>query len=72
MIDIKKEYWEDSYKRQENYMFYPKEETVKFINRFIRKRTGFDSYGSFLIERERGGGGQELLILGAELEGLQL
>ena len=69
MIDTKKQYWEDSYRRQENYMFYPKEETVKFINRFIRKRTGFDSYGAFLIDG--GGGGQGLLILGVELEGLQ-
>ncbi len=55
LIDTKKQYWEDSYKRQENYMFYPKEETVKFINRFIRKRTGFNSYSDFLIE---GGGGK--------------
>ena len=52
MVDIKKRYWEESYKRQENYMFYPKEETVKFINRFVRKRTGFNSYGDFMI---RGG-----------------
>lgn len=53
MKDIKKQFWEESYARQENHMFYPKEETVKFINRFIRKKTGINSYGEFLI----GGGG---------------
>lgn len=53
MQDIKKQYWEESYKRQENFMFYPKEESVKFLNRFIRKKIGFDSYGDFLL----GGGG---------------
>lgn len=54
MQDIKKQYWEESYKRQENFMFYPKEESVKFLNRFIRKKIGFNSYGEFLI----GGGGK--------------
>lgn len=52
-MDIKKKYWEESYQRQENFMFYPKEESVKFLNRFIRKKTGFNSYDRFLL---RGGG----------------
>lgn len=60
MLDIKKQCWEDSYKRGENYMFYPKEETVNFINRFIRKKTGSDSYGDFMI----GGGGIKALDFG--------
>ena len=38
MLDIKKEKWEESYSRGENFIFYPKEEVVKFINRFIKKR----------------------------------
>ncbi len=62
MLDIKKQCWEDSYKRGENYMFYPKEETVNFINRFIRKKTGSDSYGDFMI----GGGGLKPWILDVE------
>ena len=38
MLDIKKEKWEESYNRGENFIYYPKEEVVKFLNRFIRKR----------------------------------
>ncbi len=30
--------WEESYARQENFIFYPKEEYVKFLNRFVRKK----------------------------------
>ena len=33
MFDIKKKNWEESFSRGENFIFYPKEETVKFINR---------------------------------------
>ena len=32
--------WEDSYGRGENRILYPKEEIVKFLNRFIRKKIG--------------------------------
>jgi len=31
--------WEKSYARTENFIFYPKEEVVKFLNRFVRKKT---------------------------------
>jgi len=40
--------WEQSYARQENYIFYPKEEVVKFLNRFVRKRTGYSSFADKL------------------------
>jgi len=30
--------WDESYRRKESFIFYPKEEVVKFLNRFIRKR----------------------------------
>ena len=36
--------WEDSYFRNENFIFYPKDEVIKFINRFVRKRIGFSNY----------------------------
>jgi SAM-dependent methyltransferase len=48
MKDIKKEKWDESYSRKENYIFYPKEEVVKFLNRFIRKRTGFNNFFDIL------------------------
>lgn len=56
-MDIKKKYWEDSYARRENFMFYPKEESVKFLNRFIRKKISPDSYNDFLLKDKNGGGG---------------
>lgn len=37
-IDLKITEWEESYSRNENCLFYPKEEVVKFLNRFIRKK----------------------------------
>lgn len=40
--------WEASYRKKENFIYYPKEEVVKFINRFIRKRTGVDSFKDIL------------------------
>ena len=40
--------WEESYKRYENFIFYPKEEYVKFLNRFVRKRIGFDKFVDIL------------------------
>jgi ubiquinone/menaquinone biosynthesis C-methylase UbiE len=48
MSDLKVKSWEESYGRKENYIFYPKEEVVKFLNRFIRKRTGIDSFKEVL------------------------
>ncbi len=40
----RKEFWEASYKRCENFIFYPKEEVVKFLNRFVRKRIGVEEF----------------------------
>ena len=44
MIDIKKEKWEESFERGENFIYYPKEETVKFLNRFIKKKISSTKY----------------------------
>ena len=43
-MDICKSKWQQSYLRNENFMFYPKEETVKFLNRFVRKRIAVDKF----------------------------
>ncbi|MDD5456779.1 MAG: class I SAM-dependent methyltransferase [Candidatus Margulisbacteria bacterium] len=39
-MQIYKDKWEESYTRYENHIFFPKEEVVKFLNRFIRKKIG--------------------------------
>jgi ubiquinone/menaquinone biosynthesis C-methylase UbiE len=44
MTIVKKQKWEESYKRKENHIFYPKEECVKFLNRFIRRKIGPDDF----------------------------
>lgn len=35
--------WEQSYENQDNFMFYPHEEVVRFFARYIRKRTSINS-----------------------------
>lgn len=44
MLNTKKEKWEESYNRGENFIYYPKEETVKFLNRFVKKKTSLNEY----------------------------
>ncbi len=36
--------WDESYSRNENNIFYPKEEVIKFINRFVRKKIDHNKY----------------------------
>jgi len=43
-MDTRKSHWEESYSRGENFMYYPKEETVKFLNRFVKKKISVDKY----------------------------
>jgi len=46
--DIGNKQWDNSYNRFENYIFYPKEEVVKFLNRFVRKKIGDNSFQDVL------------------------
>lgn len=43
-MNILKDKWEESFKRHNNLIFYPKEEVVKFLNRFVRKRIGINEF----------------------------
>ena len=42
--DLKVSEWNSSYERSENHLFFPKEELVKFLSRFIRRRVSADEY----------------------------
>jgi SAM-dependent methyltransferase len=42
--DAKVSEWDASYLRAENYIFYPHENLVKFVNRHVRKRLGVDKF----------------------------
>jgi ubiquinone/menaquinone biosynthesis C-methylase UbiE len=53
MVEIKKNEWEESYSRNDNFMLYPKEEVVKFINRFIKKKTSLTGYVNILQSDEK-------------------
>ena len=53
MFDIKKKNWEESFSRGENFIFYPKEETVKFINRFIKKKNSYNQYTQILESSDK-------------------
>jgi 2-polyprenyl-3-methyl-5-hydroxy-6-metoxy-1,4-benzoquinol methylase len=40
LMEVYKEKWDESYAREENYIFFPKEQCVKFLSRFVGKRVG--------------------------------
>ena len=52
-MELKKQKWDESYSRHENSIFYPKEEVVKFLNRFIRKKVGTDSFQDLIVTGEK-------------------
>ena len=40
----RKEEWESSYGSGDNMVFYPHEEVIRFVSRFIKQKTGLDSF----------------------------
>ncbi len=46
--------WDESYVRGENCILFPKEEIVKFLNRFVRKKTPHGLYKILPNEKLRG------------------
>lgn len=43
-MDNQETAWNKSYEKGDNFVFYPHEEVIRFFARYIRKRTGLDSY----------------------------
>jgi len=39
-----KNVWDNSYKQKDNYVFYPHEEIIRFVSKYIKKRIGFDDF----------------------------
>ena len=39
-----KEQWDESYVRHENHILYPKEEVIKFLSVYVRKKIGRDKF----------------------------
>lgn len=40
--------WEDSYGKLDNYLFYPHEEVIRFVSKYIRKRIGLNQFSDIL------------------------
>ena len=36
--------WDQAYKNKDNFVFYPHEEIIRFVSRYIRKRIDFDNF----------------------------
>lgn len=37
MIDLKIKEWDDSYRNRDNILFYPYEEIIRFVSKYIKK-----------------------------------
>ena len=57
--------WDIRFENGENILFYPSEVSLKFLNRYIKKRIGFDKFESILAAQ--GGGYKRDLTLAADL-----
>lgn len=52
---MKQDEWNQSYSRNENFIFYPHDDLVKFVNRHIRKRTGINSFSTHIGKEDISG-----------------
>lgn len=43
-MDNQKSSWEDSYRRKDNFVFYPHEEVIRFFSKYINRRVGIESF----------------------------
>jgi ubiquinone/menaquinone biosynthesis C-methylase UbiE len=43
--------WDSAYKKRQNFCFYPNEELVKFLNRYIKKKIGQNEYINILGDK---------------------
>lgn len=43
-MDNQKNEWERSYKNRDNFVFFPHEEVIRFVSKFIRKKVGFQEF----------------------------
>lgn len=43
-MDFKENEWNSSYKNRDNFVFYPHEEVIRFVSKYIRKKIGIDEF----------------------------
>ncbi len=51
--DEKQDLWDRAYKRGGNMLFYPHEEIVRFLNRYVRKRVDYNEFRDILALSEK-------------------
>jgi ubiquinone/menaquinone biosynthesis C-methylase UbiE len=47
-MNTQKNEWEESYRNRDNFVFYPHEEVIRFVSKYIRKRIGFGEFRDIL------------------------
>ena len=48
LISMGQDMWNEAYGRRGNIVFYPNEEIVRFINRYVRRRTGISDFTNIM------------------------
>ncbi len=48
-MDLKEKEWNESYNRKENFVFYPHEEVIRFVSKYIKQKQGINSF----IEKQK-------------------
>ncbi len=51
-MNDKQNEWEKAYQAKNNFLFYPHEEVVRFVSKYIRKRVGMDAFVAIYNLRE--------------------
>lgn len=52
MLDNKNQEWDESFKNKNNYLFYPHEEVIRFVSKYVAKRTGYDEFEQIISARK--------------------
>lgn len=52
-MDNKQSEWDNSYRNRDNFVFYPHEEIIRFVSKYIRKRTGLDEFKDVVPSPEK-------------------
>jgi len=53
-VDINKTDWDKSYENRDNFVFYPHEEVIRFVSKFVRKRIGLNEFRNVAAGNDRG------------------
>ena len=43
-MNVQTKEWDMSYRNRDNFLFYPNEEVIRFVSKYIRKRIGFGEF----------------------------